>query len=248
MSTQRIFRLIAFLAFTAAIQAETFFGITSATNRLVVGTNEALIIFKWESDGGVPTFQLEKGGDVFPARAGNSFGDRISPNSPSALAGPCELIITNQALLAFHRLQTSAVKTFVLTPSATTNTAVVSVAAGRNIRIFASFPPAGYSPIRVSRGTNGIELLAVSFNAPDEFSGPVDLTFRGPTSGAQAGIYSYAITEDAQTVPQGVAVQSGTGVFQLELEKSTGLTNWSPIVIQQLRDDQKAYYRLRITK
>ena len=238
---------LAMLGLGLSVSGETFLGITSATNRLVVGTNEALIILKFEQTVS-PYFQLVKDGNVFTANGGGTAIDRVSINSPAALAGPCELIFTNQALLVFHRLSTSSMQTIVLTPSATTNTAIVSVGSDRSIRVFRPFPTFANNPLRVSRGMNGVELSLIAYNANEEFTGPVDLTFRGPTSGTDSYIYTYALTEDARMVPQGVIVQSGTGAFQLELEKSLNLTNWTPAVIQSLREDQKAYYRLRITK
>jgi hypothetical protein len=48
--------------------------------------------------------------------------------------------------------------------------------------------------------------------------------------------------------PQGLAIQGPTGAFQIAVEKSINLTNWSPTILQDVRDDQKAFYRLRITK
>jgi hypothetical protein len=247
MSIKQLLGLFPFLAIAIAAEAETFLGITSATNRLVVGTNEALVILRFEV-ASPRNFQLVKDGGVFTTVADGVPMDRISPASPAALAGPCELILTNQASLVFHRLPTSSLQTLALTPSATTNTAVVSVPSDRSIRVFRPFPTYPNNGLRVSRGTNGVELQQIAYSANEEFAGPVDLTFRGPTSGTESHIFTYALTEDTQVVPQGVAIQSGTGAFQLELEKSTGLTNWSPVVIQHLREDQKAYYRLRITK
>lgn len=227
--------------------AETFIGVTSATNRLVVGTNEALVISKFTYNG---SFQLVKDGNVFTTSDGGVQENQISPESPSALAGPCELVFPNVALLNFQRISTSSIQTVVLTPSASTNSLTVSVASGRNIRIFRPMPSTlGINAsLRLARGTNVVFHYSLAFKANDEFTGPIDATFSGALTGTTAHIYSYALTEEPQIVPQGVTVQSPTGAFQFLVEKSVDLTNWVPSVIQNLQGNQQAYYRLRITK
>jgi hypothetical protein len=237
---------IALLAATCSGTAETFIGVTSSTNRLVVGTNEALVISKFTYSG---SFQLVKDGSVFTTSDGVFPEYRIAADSPSALAGPCELVFPNVALLNFQRISTGSIQTVVLTPSATTNSATVSVPSGRNIRIFRPMPSTlGINAsLRVARGTNIVSFYSLSFKANDEFTGPIDVTFSGALSGT-THIYSYALTDEPQVVPQGVTVQSPTGAFQFLVEKSVDLTNWVPSVIQNLQGNQKAYYRLRITK
>ena len=232
-------------AFTGT--AETFLGVTSATNRLVVGTNEAIFISRFSPVG--PSFQLVKDGAVYNSSFGSPI--RLGPTSPVSLAGPCELVLTNQTMVQFQRLPTSSVQTLILPGSASTNTATVSVPSGKTIRVFRPLPLNMSLSLRLSRGTNSMPLDSGALLATlgtEEFTGPLDVTFLGPLTGADAGIFSYAITEDAQIAPAGVAIQSPTGQFHLEVERSTNLTNWSPAVIQSLVEDQKAFYRLRITK
>lgn len=244
--------LLALLVCGITVQAETFLGVTSATNRLTVGTNEAIIIthFAVQNSG---EYQLVKDGNIH-LLYGSAFrgpgGLSTSPNNPSALAGPCELILTNQALVNFRRIPTSSIQTFVLGPSAATNTASIVLSAGQAARLFQPLP----SPYvltggntGVSRGTNRFD-FDVSFEANDEFSGPLGLVFRGPTSGSYSFVFSIAILDDAQIVPQGVTVQAATGASQLVVEKSSNLTNWVPTVFQDLNQDQKAFFRLRVTK
>jgi hypothetical protein len=241
----QITALLVFLILGSTTQAETFLGVTSATNRLVVGTNEALVIHRFT---GAISYQLVKDGSVFDFADNIASENRISPESPSALAGPCELVFTNVALLNFQRIVTSSIQTVVLPPAASVNTQTVSVASGRSIRIFRALPSAlTYATgVGVSRGTNTIN-ATVSFRANDEFTGPLDITFSGRTSGTTC-LYSYVMTDEPQIVPQGVTVQSPTGAFQFLVEKSVDLTNWVPSVIQNLQGNQKAFYRLRITK
>ncbi|MEN9572658.1 MAG: hypothetical protein RL514_513 [Verrucomicrobiota bacterium] len=236
-------------AFTGA--AETFLGVTSATNRLVVGTNEAIFISRLNVT--ASSFQLVKDGSTLSSSF-NFGSDRIDPASPVALAGPCELILPSQAAVHFQRLTTSSILTFVLPVSLSTNTTTISVPSGKTIRVFRPLPLSLTTWLRLSRGTNSFTFNAggpggaLAYFATEEFTGPLDVIFLGPSVGTEAGIFSYAMTEDAQIAPAGVAIQSPTGQFHLEVERSTNLTNWSPAVIQSLVEDQKAFYRLRITK
>ena len=249
---RRIALLFVCLSVGLTVQSETFVGLTSATNRLVAGTNEALIISRLGLQSSFQ-FQMVKDGSIYTTSAllAGPADYVLSAASPTALAGPCELVFTNQALVHFQRIANAAIQTVVLRPAATSNTATISVPAGRQVRVFRPFPTNanGYGTLRLNRGTNTFTFSGgFAHFANEEFSGPIELTFFGPTSGTDSLVCSFVITEEAQLVPQGVAVQSPTGVFQLEVEKSTNLTSWMPAVIQTLREDQKAYYRLRITK
>jgi hypothetical protein len=248
---KRISIVSVFVGVLAISHAETFVGITSATNRLVVGTNEAIIISKFYCP---PTnsrsFQLVKDGVIFESSS-EGITIRISPMNPSALAGPCELITTNQSIIHFQRIATSSVQTAILLPSASTNTSTVSVPSGRTLKIFLPFPPRLNGWLRLNRGTNSVHFYpggSVNGDSTEEFTGPLDVTFIGPLTGTDCGVFSFVMTDEPQVVPQGVTVQSPTGAFQFLVEKSVDLTNWVPSVIQNLQGNQKAYYRLRITK
>jgi hypothetical protein len=238
--------LIFALAFIATMLngvAETFVGSTSATNRLVVGTNEAIIIHGFGLSGGIPNgFQLIKDGVT------NSFvtAGSCSLSSPSAVAGPCEFTFNKSAFMSFRRIPTSALQTVVFAPNATS--AVVSVPSGRTILIFNPLNSTSFGiSATVSRGTNSAVLTVGGSVGNVEISGPADLTFSGQSS-SDPNVVSFVLTEEAQIVPQGLTVQAPSGGFHLEVEKSANLTNWAPVVIQNLKGDQKAYYRLRITK
>ncbi len=247
---KQLLTLLVLLAMGAAIKGETFLGVTSATNRLTVGTNEAIIITRLsvQNDG---EYQLVKDGNIHRLYGSTEGLNVLTPNNPGALTGPCELILTNKALVNFRRIPSASLQTFVLAPSATTNTAQVTLAMGQAVRLFKPFPIFVYNTrnISVSRGTNEFDIYgAVEGYGNEEFNGPLALTFRGPTSGPYSFIFSIAILDDAQVVPQGVTVQSATGASQLVVEKSINLTNWTPSVFQDLNQDQKAFFRLRVTK
>ena len=102
--------------------------------------------------------------------------------------------------------------------------------------------------VTVSRGTNIVFVYIGGTYGNAEVTGPADLSFYVSSVETEPKVFSYVITDEAQIVPQGVTVQAPTGVFQLGVEKSTNLTNWVPVIMQTPREDQKSYYRLRITK
>ncbi len=245
---KRLLTLLALLAFGITVKADTFLGVTSATNRLTVGTNEAIIIthFDVQNSG---EYQLVKDGNIHRLYGFEGGLHVLNPNNPGALAGPCELILTNRALVNFRRIPSASLQTFVLAPSATANTAQLTLSTGQAARLFKPFPVSVYNArnISVSRGTNQFDIYG-SVEGNDEFSGPLGFVFRGPTGGSDSFVFSIAILDDAQIVPQGVTVQAATGASQLLVEKSSNLTNWVPTVFQDLNQDQKAFFRLRVTK
>jgi hypothetical protein len=235
------------LLLTCSLHSETFLGVTSATNRFVIGTNESVFITNFRVNGAGP-IQIVKDGQVFSFPNGFS----AEPTYPLAVAGPCEFIFTNSALVNFRRYSSSSFESIVLLPQANTNAEfTVSVPTGRNIRVFRPIGhvSSGYAILR--RGTNAWS-IDNSFGA-DEFSGPLEVAFRGPKSPEDGQsplpvLHTYGLSESAVVVPQGLAIQGPTGAFQIAVEKSVNFTNWSPAILQDIRDDQKAFYRLRIAK
>ena len=238
----------ALIAMALTGKTETFIGSTSATNRLVVGTNEALIIHAFGLSGGIPNgFQLIKDTTT------NSFAlpGTCSLNSPIAVAGPCEFTFTKSAIVSFRRIPTSAIQTVIVAPN--TNSTTVSVPSNRTILIFNPLNAQAFSPsfgvsATVSRGTNIAPFSVGGTYGNAEITGPADLVFSVGGGQTEPNVISYVITDEAQIVPQGVTVQAPTGSFQFQVEKSDNLTNWVPAVIQNLQGYQKGYYRLRITK
>jgi len=245
MKTAPLTVCLLFLVFS--LRSETFLGMTSATNRFVIGTNESVFITTFRVNG-VGPIQIVKDGQVYSFQNGFS----SEPIYPLAVAGPCEFIFTNSALVNFRRYASSSLVSIVLLPQANTNAEfIVTVPTGQNIRFFSPIGHVSSGHAVLRRGTNAWTIDNIS--RPDEFSGPLEVAFRGPKSPEDGQsplpvLHTYGLSENAVVVPQGVAIQGPTGAFQVAVEKSGNLTNWSPAILQDIRDDQKAYYRLRITK
>jgi hypothetical protein len=247
---KRIATTLAVTIIELTASAETFVGVTSATNRLLVATNEAIFIHKFVGAFGAADFQVVKDGSVFTLQvpASNEWEFTPTPSSPAVIGGPCEIILTNQALVNFRRLVVTNVQTILLAPSVPPLTNTVMIAANQTLRVFRHFPALGAVNAQAKRGSSVATFTRISVHGNDEFSGPLELSFSGPSSGTQAYLLSYVLTEEAQVAPQGAALQSPTGGFYISVERSSNLTNWTPSVIQTLTEDQKAFYRLRITK
>ena len=244
--------LLALIALPLAAIAETFVGVTSATNRFVVATNEAVVIHKFvpATSSPSPEFQVVKDGSVYNLRvpASNEWDFTPTPSSPVAIAGPCELILTASSLINFRRLTGTGIQTLILPQSSPAVTNSVTVNSGQTLRVFRHIQCDAYLPVIVRRGSSSISFNLRGVGGNDEFTGPLELSFIGPSGGTEAFLVSYVLTEEAQIAPQGVALQSPTGAFSIAVEKSTNLTNWTPSVFQDLSHEQKSFYRLRITK
>ena len=223
--------------------AETFVGVTSATNRLVVATNKCILVSTFVSPGGV--MQVVKEVQIHTLLS----SVQAQPSYPAAVTGPCDFDFTNAVLVNFRRYSSVSVQTVLLSPQAGTNEEFsVTIVAGQNVRLF---QPISGNSVRIQKGTNTFNLVLGPASPVDEFTGPLTIAFRGNNSVTESPystLYGYALTESATVVPQAIAIQSPTGAFQIAVEKSGNLTNWSPAILQDIRDDQKAYYRLRITK
>jgi hypothetical protein len=222
--------------------SETFMGVTSATNKLLLATNEAAIFYRLNPSSSPIPCQLVKDGQIhnifFSVELNNA------TTSTYALVGPCELIITNNVLLNFRRVPGSTIQTSLIPPaSPNPNQVVLNVPDGKSLRFFEAS-----GGVTVSRGTNVFQASFIRRNPDEEFTGPLTITITGYTGGTESRHISYYFTDTFTALPQGVGAQTASGVSQIGVEKSGDLTNWSPTILQDIRNDQKAYYRLRITK
>lgn len=90
-------------------------------------------------------------------------------------------------------------------------------------------------------------------NPNTEFSGPLEIELTVPESRVLgdfefAAVYSYYFTEDFLVAPEFGFLQGPSGAFEIAVEKSVDLTNWFPVMLQNTSNDQKAFYRLRLTR
>ena len=59
---------------------------------------------------------------------------------------------------------------------------------------------------------------------------------------------SYFIAEDGFTLPGERAIGGPTGSYAITVEKSLDLNTWSPALLANTSDANKAFYRLRIQR
>lgn len=231
--------LLTLLALGLKTRAEFFLGVTSATNRFLIGTNEAVLI----------RTDSFSSGDLQFLKDGNTHTLNLQgPSSPPmAVVGPGEIVVTSSALFSFARIPTNGLQTILLPPAIGTNSEFkFSVAAGKNIRFFF---PLSAPEAKFDRGTNSVTrniFATIRDFGPIEVSGPVEVTLSNRL-GSRSALATVAETDESVLVPQGI-IQGPTGAFQIAVEKSSNLINWTPAILQDIREDQKAFYRLRIAK
>jgi hypothetical protein len=173
----------------------------------------------------------------------------FTPQPKAALSGPLELVKTNSgnSIISYQFLSGSPIVSEVITSHSTNS---INVPSGKTIKFL---PPIGLeSGISVSmqkgQKTIGGDLR---IEGGEEFAGPltIDLFLTKPQIYTnKAAVFSYFFTEDALVLPELKLLQGPTGNFQIGVDKSSDLTNWFPVIIHNTADEQKAFYRLRLTK
>lgn len=231
---------VGLLLIAAAVSyGETFFGYSTPTNRLIIGSNEAIVIYAFEDDEAL----LVKDDSTNSVRLGT--GD---PARPRAIAGPAELLfLTNStvfplgglppALLTYKRIKNGGIVTQIV-PYGMSNS--ISVASNETIKFFQPTESA-----RRAEFKRGAFVTSMSIQNNLEVSGPMEITFFGG-SGGFVTTYSYCFVGQFLVMPEFVEVPTGT--FELRIEKSTDLTNWIPVVVNARSEDSKAFYRMRFDK
>jgi hypothetical protein len=237
--------ITAFLVLGYRASAETFFGSTSATNRLLVNEGEVLVVDRCAfQDDGQSTISLVKNGSIYPMQSG-SIGF-VRPRNPMALSGPAELIVTNNSFISFSVLKSTNVVTLVLpekSNSIVETNFVVSVPLGRTVRFFK--PMGGNTEYVVGRGKSFIRLnegILVQENV-FQVDGPLEVSlFRGDAS---ATVVSYIWIE--RETPEAAQLSiGGTQTGAIWLERSSNLTNWAPSSLLYPAETSSKFYRLRI--
>lgn len=215
----------------AALRAEVFIGPTTATNRLLISSNQAIIISS--VIGNVFTF----GSLVFNGVT-NSVGfdlpDVMNNTSVYAAVGPSELVLPTNTCFSFKRLENTTVQMLVVS---NTQTGVVSVPSNKTIKFFLPLSTSSSFQGAIQKGP---QIAAGYVFGGAEFTGPCTIQIPGPI------VVSYYFTEDALVLPQAKVIQGPTGSFEIAIEKSYDLTNWFPVVAHNSVSDQKAFFKLRI--
>ena len=231
--------LALFIALASALaHGETFIGPTTATNRLLVPSNSAIIITATFGDFTNST-RVALGEGSFPFSL-NYFAPLENGNS-YALAGPAELIFSNTVLITYYQVTNSAIRTQFIA----NDPIVIQIASNKTMRLFGVPAPvnAGFS-----RPGSGFVSFTLEPNRPAEFTGPGSLQLSSGVFFPYSKFISYFIAEDGFTLPSQRAIVGPTGSYAITVEKSFDLNTWSPALLANTSDANKAFYRLRIQR
>jgi hypothetical protein len=237
------------------LKAEEFIGPTSPTNRLIIGTNEAVLI-----------------DTVLPDVSANSFNDAgltvsnityhislqaaitpplgvVQPTSvklvPFAIPGPAELILSNAYAVHLTRLTNASMR--MVEWGANSNLVTISVPVGKTIQFLWSFTG---NPSVVATLTSGTQSFDVNINPGDLIQGPITVSFdynKQVTGGLPVALVSYWFIEDVFQNPQAV-LSLGAGVPNVLVQKSADLKNWQPVATFPMTLGSNGFYRLQIPR
>jgi hypothetical protein len=220
-----------------AAHGETFIGSTTATNRLVVPTNSAIIITATFGDFTNSTQVRMGGGTPFI----QSYFAPLQNGTVYALAGPAELIFSNAVLITFYRLTNSA----IYTQGIANDPIGIPIVSNKTMHLFGVPAEVNASFTRQDWGSLS---FALEPNQPAEFTGPGTLFLNSGVLPPAAKFISYFFNEDGFALPDSRAVAGPSGSFAIAVERSVDLQNWSPVLLQNATDPTKAFYRLRIQR
>jgi hypothetical protein len=217
---------------------ETFIGPTTATNRLLVPTNSAIIITATFGDFTNST-QVQLGtGTPFI----QSYFAPLESGTVYALAGPAELIFSNTVLFTFYRLTNSA----IYSQGIANDPIGISIASNKTMHVFGVPACVNASFTRPTSAGGGSLSFTLEPNHPAEFTGPGTLFFNSGVFFPYAKFISYFFDEDGFTLPDLRTIAGPSGSFAISVEKSVDLQSWSPVLLQNTSDPIKAFYRLQI--
>lgn len=233
-----IYRTALFFGMAARIaHGETFIGPTTATNRLLVPTNSAIIITATFGDFTNSTQILLGGGAPFTQ---NYFAP-LEHGTVYALAGPSELIFSNAVLFTYYRLTNSAISS----QGIANDPIGIPIVSNKTMHVFGV--PASINA-SFSRPGSGTVNFMLDPNSPAEFTGPGTLYLNSGVLPPYAKFISYFIEEDGFTVPGQRAIAGPSGSFAISVEKSVDLNAWSPVLLENATDPANVFYRLRIQR
>jgi hypothetical protein len=83
---------------------------------------------------------------------------------------------------------------------------------------------------------------------PAEFTGPGTLSLSSGVAPPAIKFISYFIAEDGFAVPDQRVITGPSGSYAIMVEKSLDLNLWSPVLLKNTSDPDKAFFRLRIQR
>jgi hypothetical protein len=219
-------------------KGETFIGPTTATNRLLVSSNSAIIITTTLGDFTNSTHIAQGvGGYQFPLY----YFAPLENGTEYALAGPAELVFSNAALITYYVVTNST----IITQTIANDPISIMIASNQTFNLFGV--PASVNASFAQAG-NGIVGFTLATNQPAEFSGPGRLSLSGGVFPPYINFISFFIEENGFTLPNQRAIAGPTGSFAITVEKSFDLNTWSPVLLATTSDANQAFYRLKIQR
>ena len=207
-----------------------------STNRLVVPTNAAIVITTTLGDFTNST-QVVIGGYQFT----QSYFAPLQNGSTYALAGPSELIFSNAVAITYYQITNSAIQT----ESIGYDPIGLPIASNKTMHLLAVPAPVNAS---FSQPGSGSVSFVLQPNQPAEFTGPGTLYLNSGVFPPYGKFISYFIAEDGFVLPGQRAISGPSGSYAVSVEKSFDLNTWSPVLLENTSDPDKAFYRLRIQR
>ncbi len=225
-------------AVAGVVYGETFIGPTTASNRLLVPANSAIIITTTLGDFTNSTQVQLYNSTPFT----QSYFAPLENGNVYALAGPAELIFSNAVLFTFYRLTNSA----IYSQGIANDPIGISIASNKTMHVFGMPGPVNASFSRQGADAGGTLNFTLEPNRPAEFTGPGTLYLNSGVFPPHAKFISYFIEEDGLTLPDQRAIAGPSGSFAIIVEKSVDLKSWAPVLMENTSNPAQAFYRLRI--
>src|SRR6266478_1772705 len=187
---------------------ETFIGPTTATNRLLIPSNSAIIITATFGDF-TNSAQVVLDGFQFT----QSYFAPLENGGSYALAGPAELIFSNAVVISYYQVTNSAIHT----QSIGNDPIGILIASNKTMRLFGAPAPVNAS---FSRPGSGFVSFTLDPNRPAEFTGPGTLSLNSGVFLPYGKFISYFIAEDGFAMPSQRAIAGPSGSYAISVEKS----------------------------
>src|SRR5205807_10004107 len=121
----------------------------------------------------------------------------------------------------------------------------IQIPTNKTMRLFGVPAPVNAS---FSRPGSGFVSFTLEPNRPAEFTGPGTLALNSGVFPPYGKFISYFIAEDGFVLPNQRCIAGPSGSYAISVEKSGDLKTWSPVLLENTSDADKAFYRLRIQR
>lgn len=242
---------------------------TNSASQITVASNQVLIIsavrpstLQVDASPYIPT---EVDGATF-ATNGIQYPFVLPCNNqrPLAWAGPVTISFptTNNPgainhgpyLISYQLIQSTNIQTIIIPQTnSSPGQFAFQIPAGRNAHFFSplSLVIHGGSfvggTVTVSNATQYIQAV---ITGGEEIPGPATVTVGQSLLPyfPFCEVYSYYLTDSFVAAPEAGYIQGGTGKFQIAIESSQDLTNWTQVITYPTSSSQKGFYRMKVSQ